>query len=196
MVFHDEKDREIARLMRIIRDQEKTILKLLALSTTDELTQIKNRRGVLEALDQEIARAERFDESFSILMIDIDHFKKVNDSLGHEGGDIVLKSVATTLSGRLRHEIDHFGRFGGEEFFIILPKTPLDSAMKVAEDVRKEIEKNAVAINGSSIKVTVSIGVSQYDPTLTTGENLKRADKALYESKAGGRNRITKAGGQ
>ncbi len=158
------------------------------LSNTDPLTNLSNRRHVLELLDLEFQRAGRYGISLSLLMADIDHFKKVNDTYGHQVGDIVLSKVASVLSTH-RRSTDIVGRFGGEEFIIILPHTPAHGAIEVAERFRTMV---AALDFGEDIKpVTLSLGVSFSGNHQATSihDLIRTADEALYRAKAGGRNR-------
>jgi diguanylate cyclase (GGDEF)-like protein len=159
------------------------------LAITDALTQIMNRRGITVGLLDAMAQAERYNTPLTIAMIDIDHFKQVNDSYGHEAGDKVLKDIAAILSEALRMP-DKVGRYGGEEFLIMLPHTTLVQGRKIADRIRASVSKWEFNIGTKKIKLTISIGVIQYK----AGEDLERflsqADKALYEAKASGRNLV------
>ena len=159
------------------------------LAITDSLTQIMNRRGITVSLLDAMAQAERYDTPLTIAMVDIDLFKQVNDTYGHDAGDKVLKDTAAILSEALRMP-DKVGRYGGEEFLIMLPHTTLAQGRKIADRIRASVGKWAFDIGTKKIKMTVSIGVVQYK----AGEDLERflsqADKALYEAKAAGRNQV------
>jgi diguanylate cyclase (GGDEF)-like protein len=158
------------------------------LALRDPLTGCYNRRFLMESLARERSRSERLGTTFSICLIDIDHFKAINDSLGHAAGDAVLKDLPALATAGLR-AMDVFGRFGGEEFLLILPGTAREGAQAAAERVRRAIEAARIAaLEGRS--VTATIGAAQ----LVKGEDitalLARADRALYAGKAGGRNRV------
>ncbi|NOG32464.1 diguanylate cyclase [Halomonas sp. TBZ9] len=161
------------------------------LAMHDSLTGLLNRRSFMNAMNSEYGRVKRHKNySASILMLDIDHFKKVNDTYGHAIGDELLKAFATTIADELR-ENDIFGRLGGEEFAILLPDTPAEGAMQVAEKVRASIEAMQVDTDGQALGITTSIGVDK----LRAADNrpdgaLARADTALYTAKQKGRNRV------
>lgn len=159
-----------------------------ALATRDELTGLFNRRHLQTVLAQEVARAERDGQPFSVCLLDIDHFKQINDNYGHEGGDKVLRALAEAVQPNVR-SVDCFGRFGGEEFLLILSATSLAGAQVKAEKLRQRIEALRFAEFGDAFRVTVSIGVaeSDHEPSEAT---LRRADAGLYEAKNSGRNRV------
>ena len=164
---------------------------------TDALTGVYNRRYIDRRLLEEIARARRQDYQVSCMYIDIDHFKKVNDSVGHQGGDEVLREVAARIKGELRGS-DSLGRFGGEEFVVLLVNADITSATYVARRIRASIADTLFALScGNQVPVTVSIGVSSLagfdldSPIETVAQKLvARADSALYEAKEGGRNLV------
>ena len=163
---------------------------LLELATTDSLTKLANRRHFLEKCVQEISRCRRYAGGMALLMVDVDHFKKVNDTLGHDVGDLVLQKLARLMEEALRTS-DLAGRLGGEEFGALLPETDLDQAFEVAERLRKLIEKTQITTPSGPIGITVSIGIGgNLAGCQTIEELLKHADLALYEAKAGGRNRV------
>ncbi|WP_255987410.1 GGDEF domain-containing protein [Chitinolyticbacter albus] len=166
--------------------------KLEESSNRDGLTGVFNRRYVDMRLHDEIQRIDRYHvDPFSVLLFDLDHFKKINDTYGHVAGDEVLREVARRAQAVLR-EPDVFGRYGGEEFVLILPQTDLSGAYAAAERIRFEIAADTVASGDERITVTASIGVAQYQPGVTSAEKiLSMADEALYASKHGGRNRVT-----
>ncbi len=122
-------------------------------------------------------------------MFDIDHFKRINDTYGHDAGDRVLKSLAQEVRTALR-SIDIFARLGGEEFAVILPETLLVPALSVAERIREEIEEMAITYDKITLKITISLGVTQQEEGETVEDLLKRSDEALYEAKRNGRNRV------
>ncbi|MBL4907740.1 MAG: diguanylate cyclase [Sneathiella sp.] len=159
---------------------------LRRLATTDSLTGIFNRRHLLEIAERDFAAAHRYETPLSVLLIDIDHFKYVNDQFGHDIGDTVLKKFSILTQDILR-QCDIFGRLGGEEFVIVLPQTPSSGAFFVAEKVRKLIENADWAI--TDLKVTISIGLAQSLPSdHDISDVLKRADLAVYKAKDAGRN--------
>src|SRR5215471_16437925 len=160
------------------------------LTTIDGLTQIYNKRYFLETLEREIARSHRYRRSLSLVMFDIDHFKKVNDGFGHLAGDYVLKHLAQTVRSKIRRE-DCFARYGGEEFAIVLPEIDGANAVPFAEKIRQIVEKTEFKFENTRIPVTISMGVAAIDAELTEAAALiKRADERLYEAKASGRNRV------
>jgi len=152
---------------------------------------VYNHRFFQEFLQKEMEKAEREGEVFSLLMIDIDHFKKFNDRYGHQTGDLVLKEVAMVIRDSLRAS-DIVARYGGEEFAVVLPGVDRDDAMIVAEKIRKTIEKhNIVQEYGKEVlHVTVSIGVATLTFGMTRDQLISEADRALYRAKGEGRNRI------
>jgi diguanylate cyclase (GGDEF)-like protein/PAS domain S-box-containing protein len=163
---------------------------LLKLATTDSLTKLANRRHFLEKCEQETSRCHRYANNMALLMIDIDHFKNVNDSLGHDAGDLVLRNMGRIMEETLR-ESDLAGRLGGEEFGALLPETDLDQAFRVAERMRKRIEQTRIDTPSGAIGITVSIGIGgDVAGCLSVEELLKQADVALYEAKRKGRNRV------
>ena len=159
---------------------------------TDPLTCIANRRQIMLLGENEITRALRYKTNVSVLMLDIDHFKSVNDSYGHPVGDKVIQHLAQSMVANLR-SFDTVGRLGGEEFVLILPETSSDDALKIANRLREIIERSdaAESATGELIHITVSIGVASMkegDPSFSN--LLDKADKALYDAKSKGRNRV------
>ena len=160
------------------------------LATTDSLTGILNRRRFLSLGEQERERARRYGRPTSLLLLDIDHFKVVNDTHGHAAGDAALRALAEACVAVLRTS-DIFGRLGGEEFVAVLPETPPPTAAEAAERLRQTIEDLVVRSEGNTIRLTVSIGVASVRPEDESIEQaLRRADTALYEAKDLGRNRV------
>lgn len=158
----------------------------------DELTGLYNRRVLEKRLNDEIERAIRYNHSLSIFMLDIDHFKQINDTHGHPVGDIVLQALASILEKTTR-KTDYLARFGGEEFVVILPETPLDTALSLAERLREEIATQPISIDDhNQLKLTASIGIASFpEHTQSPQELLGMADKAMYKAKRDGRNRIS-----
>ncbi len=153
----------------------------------DELTGLVNRRFLLTQLAALVSGARRHDRPLSIVMLDIDHFKSINDTYGHAAGDAVLAGVATTLRERLRTE-DWVGRLGGEEFLALLPDVDADGAAVVADELRRSIEAIGVRHEGETIRVTASVGWARLEGDEGYEELLRRADDALYAAKRAGRN--------
>lgn len=163
---------------------------LAQLANTDVLTGVSSRRAFLAGLEAELARARRHNQSLSLLMLDIDHFKRVNDVHGHPIGDAVLKQFTATCAGMLRAH-DLFGRLGGEEFAIVLPHTDAEGARCVAEKIRTAVAQTPMPTAAGDITVTVSIGLAQMEGLPGEVDQLMaRADQALYEAKRGGRNQV------
>jgi len=166
--------------------------RLEALAHTDPLTQLLNRRALVARLAAELDRARRYDSVVSLLMIDLDHFKQVNDTHGHLAGDEVLREAAALFSAAVR-SVDLVARYGGEEFVIVLPETRHDGATIFAERLREQIEAHRFPVVGSKVlQLTASIGVASYPSSgVESPEELfARADEALYRSKAAGRNQV------
>jgi diguanylate cyclase (GGDEF)-like protein/PAS domain S-box-containing protein len=162
--------------------------KLKTLSEIDELTQVPNRRTISLSLKAAINEYHQFERPFSLIMFDIDNFKRVNDTLGHPIGDEVIKHVAKIAKSELRSS-DSIGRFGGEEFLIILRDSDIDSAWRVGEKIRRKIQQQACSFDKYDVHVTVSLGITTVLPEDTHSRNiLSRADMAMYYSKAHGRN--------
>jgi two-component system, cell cycle response regulator len=159
-------------------------------ASTDPLTGLSNRRHIEPQLVGEIARAKRHQTRFSILMADLDHFKRVNDQYGHDVGDEVLREVACRIRALLRTE-DRPARWGGEEFLVLLTDTDAGQAAVVADKLRQAIADQVVESSGGRIPITISVGVAAYAGEKEPLEIIKRADRALYRAKAEGRNRVS-----
>ncbi|TKI68673.1 diguanylate cyclase [Sulfurimonas crateris] len=160
------------------------------LSQTDSLTGLWNRRHLEEALESEFKRAKRYNKELSIMIIDLDLFKNINDTYGHMAGDEVLREISAKIK-KCQRETDFIGRYGGEEIVIILPETDLHTSSKVAEAIREEIEKEPVEFEGEVINVTASIGISSLQSEHENYATLfSEADEALYNAKKLGRNRV------
>ena len=170
-------------------DAERVAQDMTRLAITDTLTRLMNRRGITVSLIDAMAQAERYDHPLSIAMADIDHFKSVNDSHGHEAGDKVLVEVASLLSEALRMP-DKVGRYGGEEFLVVLPHTTLAAAKKIAERMRAAVDDWAFEHGGNKNHVTISIGLTQYRKGEDLEQLLSRVDQALYQAKSAGRNKV------
>jgi diguanylate cyclase (GGDEF)-like protein len=190
-----QEDQEILSFLAnaVVLDVENA--RLYRLSVTDPLTKAYNRQYLRERIPDEIDRGRRFGHPLSVLLFDVDHFKTVNDTHGHDAGDDVLRAIAETVRENLRH-FDTLARYGGEEFVVVLPNTDTPEGVKTAERLRTQIESLDIATAGRSLRVTASFGVA----TLTTdmreeSELLRAADEALYAAKRSGRNRTEIAPG-
>jgi len=164
----------------------------LSLALTDPLTGVYNRRYLDNHVEKSIERAHETGKPVSIVLFDIDHFKSVNDTYGHDAGDEVLRNVAQRVNGNLRN-FDMVARYGGEEFVIVMPDTPGDIAVMVAERLRDRIARDPIAVSGSAaqLNVTISMGVAAYTgPADTADDLIKRADETMYQAKRAGRNRV------
>jgi len=173
-----------------IVNQMRTIERL---SLIDQLTNIPNRRSFDERLNMEWKQAIREQTPISILMIDVDKFKNLNDRYGHQKGDIILQSIAKIFPQSFRRPGDFAARWGGEEFVVLLPNTSIDGAMDVAEKIRSDIENTSITCTaGLILSVTVSIGVNSLTPELNSSVDafLSNADRALYAAKDAGRNKV------
>jgi len=187
----------VARLhlhLKVKRLQDELMVKnsaLARMSTVDSLTNLRTRRYVMDCLSIEFLRARRYDSPLSVIMADLDHFKEVNDSFGHPGGDAVLTGVSELLVDGLR-STDVAGRYGGEELIILMPNSDPDGAEVMAERWRDRVEKAAFALpDGRDAKVTVSVGIAGFDRAFETPYDLvAAADSVLYLAKQKGRNRI------
>ena len=161
------------------------------LSFTDALTGTWNRRYLELTLNEETQRGQRFGRPYSVLMLDIDRFKRVNDKHGHQRGDAVLTEMCERISGSVRAHIDTLARFGGEEFVVVLPETPPRGGLAAAEKIRELVRATPFSDGGAPIKVTISVGVATFPDDGRNPEDLVRAaDRALYEAKRAGRNRV------
>jgi len=185
------------RMLGLQRENLDLVVKnrtLSEVSTRDTLTGLYNRWYVIEKIDSELNRALRHGSPMSVLMLDIDHFKRINDTWGHAAGDEVLKSVGKLLRESCR-VYDVPGRYGGEEFCIVLPETRMGNTEVVAERIRQRFESTELSCGGESVVVTASIGIAGMDEPASTGilspgALIDRADRALYSAKSRGRNRI------
>ena len=159
------------------------------MTITDGLTDVSNRKQLDTVLTKEMPRAQRHARELSLLIIDIDHFKDVNDTYGHLAGDTVLRELANILQKRLRPD-DELGRYGGEEFCAILPETSREGAAAIGEELRTLVETHTFVVEGEKIDVTISIGVSELAQGMDMKDFYKSADDKLYEAKRTGRNKV------
>lgn len=163
---------------------------LQRLSQTDDLTQVPNRRNIMDRLSEELLVHKRKKRPLSLALLDIDHFKKINDSFGHHTGDAILREMAQLVSTMLR-DYDTIGRYGGEEFMIVLPETSGEQAFRVADRLREGVERHEFLVNERAYRITVSLGLAgkEAEATPEIEELFKEADRCLYLAKASGRNR-------
>jgi diguanylate cyclase (GGDEF)-like protein len=165
--------------------------KITVLSQTDELTGLLNMRAFSTLLDKQITTVERYSQPFTLMMIDVDELKKVNDHFGHAAGTHLIKTVAASISDCVRTS-DVLARYGGDEFVILMPHTRSEAARIAAERIRAAIHKSSFDMNGQHIPACVSIGIASYPESVATaGDVLEKADVALYKSKHSGRDRVT-----
>ena len=184
-VFIRPKERQIRSVMAAL---EKARLDAEILARFDALTGVLSRRALLDALNTEVERAKRYGSALACLMLDLDHFKRINDTYGHQFGDEVLRRIAGAISENCRPN-DHLGRYGGEEFLIILPETRIGGATKFAERVRSAVAETS--LDREDERITLSIGVAEWrDGDDSKRRLISQADRALLEAKAAGRNRI------
>jgi diguanylate cyclase (GGDEF)-like protein len=177
----------------MVQQLDESRQQLEIVSRTDALTGVNNRRHFSDLLMAEIERSCRYSRCLSVMMFDLDHFKKVNDTYGHAAGDEALRTFARTLQWSGLRKNDFWGRLGGEEFSLALPETDLDSALIPAERIRSMLEETSIQYEQVTFRITVSIGISQYQLGDTIETVLGRADQAMYEAKQAGRNRICRA---
>lgn len=183
-------------VFRDITEHKRLQRELGRLATTDSLTGIANRRRFMEQLNQELARVRRYGHAAALLMLDLDHFKRVNDAYGHATGDAVLRHFTALCAGLLR-EVDQFGRLGGEEFGVLLPDTDLTGAREFAERLRQTVADTPCVCGKAVVGYTVSIGIAGLDHGQPDADGvLARADRALYRAKTEGRNRCAVDAGE
>ena len=183
------------RILKLERSLKEANEKISALSITDPLTGIYNRNYLNERLPQEIARSFRYGHPLSLLMCDIDHFKRINDTYGHVTGDKILKDFVDCLNGSIRKNIDWMARYGGEEFLLVLPETHVHGGYLGAERLRKLIADKDFSADGTIIRITASFGVGGFDPSeceekISIEALILESDKYLYQAKKKGRNRV------
>jgi diguanylate cyclase (GGDEF)-like protein len=178
------------RIDHVNQELEKSNKQLEEITKYDLLSGLLNRLTLFSMMEMEIERSVRTDSPLAGIMIDIDNFKVVNDTYGHFTGDQVIRLFGRALKSSLR-KYDHAGRYGGEEFFIILPDTQINQANRIAERFRRKIADSPFEADGISIKVTASLGISPFRPGESRGSWIKRTDRALYQSKKTGRNRVS-----
>ena len=186
--YHDRLEKSIAQLKVENIERQRAAEELEKLSITDPLTSIYNRRKFNKLLASEVERSKRYQTNLSIIMCDIDHFKKINDTYGHDVGDEALKVFSEKINENIR-EIDMFARWGGEEFMILMPNVSIDDACSVAEKLRKVITSTEVKKLDS---ITASFGVTDLHEDETAESFIKRVDLAMYKAKNNGRNNVAR----
>jgi diguanylate cyclase (GGDEF)-like protein len=185
----------LALIVPLLRDLQRLHERTAEEAVTDGLTGLSNHRRFQQVIRKEVERAKRFDRPLSMLMIDLDDFKQVNDTYGHLQGDHVLRQVATMLTSESR-EVDEPARYGGEEFALVLPETGVEGALEVAERIRSRLESTSIALTDRDVEFTMkgSVGVAGTpDVPLDVKTLVKAADDALYRAKWAGKNRIVRA---
>lgn len=180
---------ELASAQEEMDKQRMEISKLQIASKIDRLTHINNRASFDEYLENVFAHYKQTHEQFSLIILDIDHFKKVNDTFGHVAGDKVLEAVSEKLSGVMRAS-DFISRYGGEEFAAVLINAKIEDSIRIAESMRKTIASSVFDFDGGKLEITISAGVTEVIPGDTTDTLIKRADAELYKAKESGRNRV------
>lgn len=175
----------------LIQELRKANDRLQKLTLTDEMTQLYNYRFLQSQLETEIKRAERYQKPLSICLIDLDHFKKINDQYGHQAGDEALRRVARILTDSVRN-VDFVGRYAGDEFLIIFPNTQLADALRLCERIVNSTQNESIEFEGHKIPLSLSIGVTDYQPSRRNSvpSLMAAADRCLYQAKSSGRNRV------
>ena len=192
---HQDFNKEDERLFGAFGHQVSVAIdnaRLYNMAFYDALTRVYMRRYFEAWLEQEFARVKRYHTNLSLMMFDIDHFKKINDAHGHQAGDYILRKLAETVKANVRLA-DVVARYGGEEFVVCLPETTVEKAKFSGERIRKAVEQTKFIYEGKTIPVTISVGITSFKltPEKTAAQFIKDADTALYRSKEGGRNRVT-----
>jgi two-component system cell cycle response regulator len=182
---------QVANQAQIVTENSRLFDRVKNLSIRDGLTDLYNHRHSIELVANEYERVGRYESGVSVLMMDLDHFKRINDEHGHQAGDLVLKEVARVLKDTLR-AVDALGRYGGEEFLAVLPHTSYDEARQTAERLRRAIHEHAFRMGDRELRATISVGVASYPSDIVDSPNalIREADKALYRAKQDGRNRV------
>jgi diguanylate cyclase (GGDEF)-like protein len=175
------------RLEDMNRELAAALERMEIMARVDPLTGLSNRRYLLERLEQEAARTRRHGKCLSLAIADIDDFKAVNDLRGHECGDLVLQRTSSVIMRGVRRE-DLVARWGGEEFLLVFPEIPPESAVAIAEKLRALVESERIDYGGEGVSVTITLGVTGYDPAHGIDANIRRADNALYRGKRGTKN--------
>ncbi|HXF82358.1 MAG TPA: GGDEF domain-containing protein [bacterium] len=179
----------LIRQVTLMNEHIRILAELHALARTDPLTELHTRRHFIELAEREYARTRRYGRPLAALMLDVDHFKQINDRFGHGAGDAVLRTVAAQLRASLR-DIDLVARYGGDEFIALLPESTVENALDIAERLRARVAAAAGGVGPQRIAATVSVGVASADGTSNLEALLRRVDQALYQAKAAGRNTV------
>ncbi len=184
-------DLSYRRLIKAKEEIERLNRENYHLAIFDSLTEVNNRYYLMDQYGKEFAKALRHDSPLALILIDLDHFKQINDEFGHQVGDEVLRSVSQRIKGQVRQQ-DTFGRYGGEEFLLILPGIEVADAALVAEKIRTLVSADPFAIGVHKITITISLGLAQFSSTRDVNRDvfLLRADQAMYEAKIRGRNQM------
>ena len=164
-------------------------LSFFSIANTDDLTGMLSREVMESSLKEQDDRARRTGHSFFVALADLDHFKKINDTYGHQAGDIVLENIARIFDDSLRPYDDAF-RYGGEEFLVLLPETTLNKAVNVMDRLREEVKAAVIKTGEHNITITISVGISEFSPNMNIEELVSTADENLYKAKSGGRDRV------
>ena len=177
---------------QLVRESQQRMSELMErLHKMEEETDDLRNQVQEERLEQEYARWQRYESPLSVMIVDVDHFKRINDTYGHQAGDKALRIIARELAMAIR-KTDFIGRYGGEEIVILMPETPADAALVAADKLRQRIEKCGFHFRDKKVTITVSCGLSEYREGDTPDEAFERADQALYVAKKQGRNRCVK----
>jgi diguanylate cyclase len=187
---NDRYRRELDAANVTVAEQRKDLEQLHRAAGVDFLTELPNRRQLEERMREEMGRAKRYGQGFSVIVLDIDHFKRINDEHGHVAGDRVLRAIARRLFDEKRAS-DFLARYGGEEFVMLLPETPLENAVRLAEKICENIRGTQFRFQNQPVQITLSAGVGEVTPGADTAESLfERVDAALYRAKREGRNKV------
>jgi two-component system cell cycle response regulator len=183
------------RILKLEQSLKQAAEKVRRLSITDPLTGCYNRGYLNQHLERELKRAKRYQKPLSVVLCDIDHFKEINDTYGHQAGDKVLKKFVKFISGSIRHDLDWIVRYGGEEFIIVLPETDLSGASIVAQRLCSKLPQITMAVQHKKLHITASFGATGFTSlnykSISPKTIISAADRFLYDSKKGGRNRVT-----
>ncbi len=181
--------RDVSKRVKAEKELEKTYEKMKILSRIDPLTNLLNRRAMIEVIENEVIRFERNKEPFVLIISDIDDYKKVNDTLGHDAGDFVLVSIADLMRSSIRKQ-DVIGRWGGDEFLLLLPQTDASGGKHVAMNLKRQIASTTFNFSGNDVFLTMTFGISEFKEKLGLKRCIKQADNALYKGKKDGKNKV------